>query len=100
MPDDLHLDALARDSDRLRRESDQLRDVSRRLLAEIGALRSLELASRRVPTGSPEFERISAEIEGRSRNVFRMSAEQHHLARTVEPQDRTLEELDEAQDLG
>ena len=100
MPDDPYLDELADTGERLRRDSHHLRDLSRRLLAEIDALRSLELESRRVPTGSFEFKTLSAEIETRARRVFRMTEEQNQLAGTVEPQDRTLEDLDQAGELG
>ncbi len=100
VPEPPSINELASHDERVRRDSHALRDVSRRLLAEIDALPSLELQSRRVPTGSGEFRRLSAEIEGRSRNVFRMSEEQHELARTVEPQDLTLEDLDQMQDSG
>ena len=41
-------------------ELEALRDVSDRILAEVDVLRQLEVESRKVPTGSPEFGRMSA----------------------------------------
>jgi hypothetical protein len=75
-----------------------LADVSRRILAAADELRRLERESRTMRPGSREFALISAEIETRSKLIFRMATEQRSLAEIVPPQDRTLEELDERED--
>ena len=74
---------------------DALRDVSGHILAELDVLRQLEVESRKVPVGSPEFRRISAEIEARSRAIFGMTREQRSLAEAVPPEGRALDDADE-----
>lgn len=76
----------------MRPDSQRLQRVSRRLLAAASLLATLERESRRVPIGSAEFKGLSAEVEAQSRDVFRLSAEQSELARTIEPHYRTLDE--------
>lgn len=70
-----------------------LRDVSDRLLVEISRIRHLELESRRVPIGSPDFVRLSGEIATRSQSVFRLSREQEAMARGVAAQATTINDL-------
>ncbi len=75
-------------------EARRLSEVSTLLLDKIAALRQLEAESRHVQVGSPEFRRISAEIEARSREVFGLTTEQRSLAEGMPPQGRTIEEID------
>jgi hypothetical protein len=74
-------------------EARRLSEVSTLLLDKIAALRQLEAESRNVPVGSPEFKRLSAEIEARSREVFGLTTEQRSLAERTPPQGRTIEEI-------
>jgi hypothetical protein len=88
------VDALQDDSARVIDAGRQLRDLSKRILEEIDGLRRLESESRRLPVGSPEFERLSREIADRARQIFGMAGEQRVLAEEALPDDRTLEDLD------
>jgi hypothetical protein len=80
----------------VRDASRELRAVSNRILAELDAVRRLEVESRQFRVGSHEFEVISAEIEARAKGIFAMAAEQRSLGQAVPPQNASLEELDEA----
>jgi hypothetical protein len=80
---DEYADKLDQNSYSLRSESERLRDVSNRLLQAIDAMRHLEREARKLPTGTPEFERVSAEITARAREVFSLAGEQEEAAREL-----------------
>ena len=86
-------EALPADSNRLFEEGRQLRNLSDRLIAEIEALRQLEMDARQVPVGSPEFERLSHAIAARARGVYRMTGEQETLAGDVQEQAWTINDV-------
>ncbi len=89
---------LQSDSDMVRAEGRALRDVSRRLLDQIEEIRHLELQARTLAIGTPEFERVSAQITARSREIFGLAGEQEQAAAALSPRDVTIEQLDAAED--
>lgn len=91
-----HADVLRKDSTAVIDAGRQLRDLSTRILAEVDDLRRLEVESRSLSIGSPEFERLSREIAERARDIFRMSGEQLRLAEAADPDERTIEDLERA----
>lgn len=91
-----HADVLRRDSAAVIDTGHQLRDLSTRILAEVDELRRLEVESRTLRIGSDEFERLSRTIADRSRDIFRMTGEQVALAEVIDPDERSLEDLERA----
>lgn len=71
----------------VRRDSDALLDAIR-------GLNDLEREKRSQEVSSPEFHEMARKITERSREVFRMAAEEEKAGDEVEsPQDRTIEEI-------
>jgi hypothetical protein len=74
--------------------SRHLRTVSKQLLRHVDDLRQLELRSRAVAIGSPEFMQLSREIAALSHMGFRLSVEQELGGELIPEQSTTLDEMD------
>ena len=84
------------ETDDLAQEHRSLRGVSDLLLSQIDTLRHLELEARKVPPGTPEFERISHEITVRAREVFAAAGEQERLATQLDGPAQPIDESGDA----
>jgi hypothetical protein len=71
----------------------QLRGLSAVLLEEIADLRLLEFESRSLVPGSPEFMRLSREIEEKARHIFALTGEQLGLGERVAREDAKVDDV-------
>ena len=84
-------DDLARESRRVIEAGRELRDVSDRLISAIQTIRRLEDEARRLPIGSPDWERISQEITAEVHGVYLLSTQQEALGAEARSADQTID---------
>jgi hypothetical protein len=66
----------------------KLRDASDELLATVAELRALEREKRRHDISSPEFQRLAAKIEQKSRQVFRAATREQDIVEEMSSRQR------------
>jgi hypothetical protein len=67
---------------------------SARILKEIDDLRSMETEKRTQPISTPEFHRLAEDITAKSRDVFRIAAEQEGIGEEAPTGTVTIEDVD------
>lgn len=71
-----------------------LRDHSDRLIEEIEAIKALEVEKRGHEISTPEFHRLAEAIVEKSRDIFRLAAEEDLIGEVIEePQGVSIDEV-------
>jgi hypothetical protein len=79
-----------------RPEEQDLVAPSDALLDAVDDLKGLEREKRRVHISTPDFHQLAEEIEAKSRDVFRLAADERRLADRTETSDVSIDDVAEA----
>jgi hypothetical protein len=76
-------------------QQQELREDSDRLIEALDDLKAMERAKRGVEISTPQFHGLADRIEDKSREVFRIAADERHIGESFdEAQGTTTEEVE------
>jgi hypothetical protein len=72
-----------------------LTERSNKILGAIDELRRLEEQKRQEPISTPDFHELAKEIEEKSRQVFRIAADQRKLGEAIPTGDDSIDDVED-----